>query len=83
MQFMANTSLPDDHACAASEAQAAGAMQKQSSRDGSRQAPMLLSASNDGTVAVWDLSKGCEQGRHDLLPRQVTQTDALHTGGQT
>ena len=43
-------------------------------------APLLLSASNDGTVALWDLSRCCEQGRHDMLPRQLAQTDALHTG---
>ena len=43
-------------------------------------APLLLSASNDGTVALWDLSMCCEQGRHDMLPRQLAQTDALHTG---
>lgn len=53
------------------------------SLDDSKQAPMLLSASNDGTVALWDLSKCCKQGRHDVLPRQLAQTDALHTGGQS
>lgn len=47
------------------------------------QVPLLLSASNDGTVALWDLSKCCEQGRPDVRPRQLAQTDALHTGEDT
>ncbi|KAL3150430.1 GATOR complex protein wdr59, variant 2 [Trebouxia sp. C0010 RCD-2024] len=38
--------------------------------------PTLLTASNDGSVRLWDLSKGCEG-----MPLELAQTDDLHTGG--
>lgn len=37
--------------------------------------PTLLTASNDGSVRLWDLSKGCEG-----MPLELAQTDDLHTG---
>lgn len=37
--------------------------------------PRLLTASNDGTVCLWDLSKYCG-GR----PLELVQADDLHTG---
>ena len=37
--------------------------------------PQLLTASNDGSVSLWDLSKCCD-GR----PQQVAHTETLHTG---
>ncbi|KAL0034450.1 hypothetical protein WJX79_002846 [Trebouxia sp. C0005] len=38
--------------------------------------PQLLTASNDGSVSLWDLSKCCD-GR----PLEAAHTDTLHTGG--
>lgn len=37
--------------------------------------PTLLTASNDGSVRLWDLSKGC-----DGMPLELAQADDLHTG---
>lgn len=39
--------------------------------------PQLLTASNDGSVSLWDLSKCCD-GR----PLEAAHTDTLHTGWQ-
>lgn len=37
--------------------------------------PRMLSASNDGSVRLWDLSKCCGG-----LPLELAQADDLHTG---
>ena len=37
--------------------------------------PTLLTASNDGTVRLWDLGKCC-----DGMPLELAQADDLHTG---
>lgn len=37
--------------------------------------PTLLTASNDGSVRLWDLSKGC-----DGMPLELAHADDLHTG---
>ena len=37
--------------------------------------PRMLTASNDGTVRLWDLSKCCGG-----LPLELAQADDLHTG---
>lgn len=59
-----------------------GNAEQEGSIQAAKEAPLLLTASNDGTVALWDLSKGCEQGRHEVLPQQLSVTDALHSGGK-
>jgi len=57
---------------------AEAAKKQQEPHDGSSQAsglPQMLTASNDGSVSLWDLSKCCE-GR----PPRVAHADSLHTG---
>ncbi|KAK9830394.1 hypothetical protein WJX72_011510 [[Myrmecia] bisecta] len=44
--------------------------------------PLLLSASNDGSLAVWDLSKCTQQGgQAGGLPQHMSEATTLHSGG--
>lgn len=47
---------------------------------------LLLSAANDGVVALWDVGKSAERalgGRtaHNAMPKPLARTDDLHAGG--